>query len=592
VARTLARSTGPTAAEPRRYLVTAAVDTLKADFDPEFGGFGDPKRAFKGTKFPSPPSLELLFQQAARQKSGELLGMVTKTLDHMAAGGICDQLGGGFHRYSTERTWAVPHFEKMLYDNAQLVELYARAYRQTKNPLYRRVVEETLEFVARELTAPGGGFYSALDADSAGEEGRYYVWSAAEVDAALPDRADNALARTAFGIGGEPTTAAKFYVLVRPGGAEPGGERLPEVRRKLLAARSKRPRPLLDTKVLAAWNGQMIAGYATAGRLLEQPQYVEAAAKAADFVLKNLRTTDGRLLRTYAAIPGEAPKAALTAYLDDYAFLTHGLLSLHDATGADRWLAEAKRLTDLMIRHYGDEGGGFFYTAADHEKLFARAKDVHDGAQPSANGVAARNLLRLAAKTGDARYRELAGRALRAFAGELEQNPSSLPTLAMALDQYLDGAGPQPPNQPPPGRPAAGQPTGGAKRSDAVVKATAVADKTAADGKQTIKLTLVIDRDWHVYANPVGNEGLESAQTTVAVAGKAKPNSVKVEYPKGKVVKDQIVGDYNVYEGTVEIKAVVERAAGDTGPLEVTVKLQACNEKTCLLPATVKLSVP
>jgi uncharacterized protein YyaL (SSP411 family) len=583
VARTLSRTGRPTGPEPRQFLVTAAVDAVKAEYDAEFGGFGKPQRAFKGPKFPLAPYLELLLQQAIRQKSDELLAFVTGTLDRMAEGGIYDHLGGGFHRYSTDRPWTIPHFEKMLYDNAQLVEVYARAFERTKKPTYRRVVEETLEFVRRELTAPDGGFYSSLDADSEGEEGRYYLWTASEIDAAIPEPSENAHARAVFGLGGTPVVDGKYFVVTRPRGTN---NDIREVRQRLLAARAKRPRPSLDSKILTAWNGQMIAGYATAGRLLGEQDFTAAAARAADFVLKNLRTPDGRLLRTYAAIPGTPPKARITAYLDDYTHLTHGLLCLHDADGAARWLTEARGLTDQMIRHYGDDaGGGFYYTANDHEKLFARAKDVHDGAQPSGNSIAVQNLLRLAAKTGEARYRDLAGRALRAFAVEMEQNPSGLTAMAAALDQYLDGTQV--------GQPASGQPVGGgAKRSDAVVKATAKGDKPAADGKQTVTVTLTMDKGWHVYANPVGNQDLDSARTIVALSGKIKPKAVNVDYPKGKVVKDMVVGDYNVYEGRVEIKATVERAADDVGPLEVTIKLQACNEKTCLLPATVKLTVP
>jgi uncharacterized protein YyaL (SSP411 family) len=586
-----ARAEGP---EPRRYHVTAAVDALKEEFDAEYGGFGNPRASFRGSKFPMTPALGLLFQVSGRTMSvselsgGEFLGMVTRTLDHMAQGGIYDQLGGGFHRYSTDRGWTTPHFEKMLPDNAQLAELYARAYERTKNPIYRRVVEETLEFVRRELTAPDGGFYSALDADSEGEEGRYYLWSAREMDAALPDRGEAELAGDFFGLGGIRMLDGKQFVLTRPDAKEPPGDRYLAVRQKLFVARSKRARPLLDTKIVTAWNGQMIAAYAVSGRVLGQPTYTAAAVRAADFILNHLRTIDGRLLRSYAAAPDEPPKATIVAYLDDYAFLVDGLLTLQVATGDARWLAEARALTELMTRYYGDENGGFFLTASDQDKLFARAKPMTDAAQPCANAVAVRNLLRLAAMTGEVRYRDVAGRTLRAFTADLEQTPVNMPAMAAVVDEYL-AAAPQQPG----GQPASRQPAGGApKRSEAVVKVTATADKPSADGKQTVTVTLAIDKDWHTYANPVGNSDLESARTTVTVDGKAKPRGVKVEYPKGKKVKDPLVGDYQVYEGNIEIKAVVERAAGDTGPLDVTVKLQACNDKMCLPPATVKLTAP
>jgi uncharacterized protein YyaL (SSP411 family) len=442
----LARAERGRAVEPPdRSVVVAAVDRLKEEFDPEFGGFGRAARMFRGTKFPMPSYLALIQEESARTKDAGLAKVAGTTLDRMARGGIYDQVGGGFHRYSTERTWTVPHFEKMLYDNAQLVERYAAAERAAPNPLYRRVIRETLGFVKRELTDPRGGFYSALDADSDGEEGRFYVWTAAEIDAALPERAEAELARTAYGVSAGPNFEGKFSILTlpRPPAEAAAGlnltedqleQRLAGVRRKLLEARSKRPRPFLDTKVLTAWNGQMIAGYAAAGQALKEPEYLAAAARAAEFLLANLRTADGRLRRSFDGRPGVAGPARLNAYLDDYAFLVHGLLNLHDATGEARWLTEAKALTDTMVRWHGDEQqGGFFYTSHDHEKLFARAKDQYDGAQPAGNSVALRNLVRLAKLTGDARYAALADKGFRAFAGPLRSNPSGLTAMAAAL---------------------------------------------------------------------------------------------------------------------------------------------------------------
>jgi len=432
-----------------RALVVGAIDSIKEEYDSEYGGFGSAARKFKGTKFPTPPYLELLLHEAARTKSDELTGMLTKTLDKMAQGGIYDHLGGGFHRYSTERTWTVPHFEKMLYDNAQLAEAYAQAFRLTKRPLYRQVTLETLDFVSRELTSPDGAFYSALDADSEGEEGRFYVWTDKELTSALTE-AELALVRAAYETDQKTNFEGKYYILVRDKPlAEAAKElklspdeltkRLAIVRFKLFNIRAKRERPFLDTKVLTAWNGEMIAGFATAGRILEEPKYTAAAVRAASFVLQKMRTPEGRLLRTYGARPGQAPEARLNAYLDDYAYLIHGLLCLHDATGEKKWLDEAKALTDVMVKFHGDkERGGFFYTSSDHEKLFARGKDQYDGAQPSANSVAARNLVRLWTKTGDDTYRALAEKQLKAFAGRLKADASSMTAMAQALALYLD----------------------------------------------------------------------------------------------------------------------------------------------------------
>jgi uncharacterized protein YyaL (SSP411 family) len=436
--------------ELRRDLVAGAIDAARDEYDERHGGFGSPRNRFRGPKFPTPPILGLLQYEAERHKSTDAADMLHFTLDHMAMGGIYDQLGGGFHRYSTERAWTVPHFEKMLYDNAQLVEIYATAYRTIRKPAYRRIVEDTLAFIAREMTGPDGAFYSAIDADSDDEEGRFYVWTDKEIDGVLTDNAEAALVKAVFGADGLPNFESKAHIFKLPRSlADAAKERnlsedqlrqkLAPSLQKLMAVRSKRNRPFLDTKVLAAWNGQMIAGYAVAGRMLEEPKYTQTAAKAAEFVLTKLRTPDGRLLRTYGAAPGGKPEARLTAYLDDYAYLVHGLLCLHDATNEQKWLDAAGTLTDKMIQFHADTKiGGFFYTANDHEKLFARSKDQFDGAQPSGNSMAANTLVRLAAKTGDVKYRQIAEKSFKAFAGTLQNSPGSMMTMAEALAMYLD----------------------------------------------------------------------------------------------------------------------------------------------------------
>jgi uncharacterized protein YyaL (SSP411 family) len=441
---------GVAVVELDRSLVAAAVEAVGSEFDPEYGGFGSPARKFQGTKFPVPSYLQLLQSEAARTESANIKAMVQTTLDHMARGGIYDHLGGGFHRYSTERTWTVPHFEKMLYDNAQLCEVYARAYRIAKDPAYRHVLEQTLAFVDRELTAPDGGYYSALDADSEGTEGRFYVWTAKEIDSVLGNAKDASLFKEFYCEDGT-NFEASFYILklstwslgkraaVLKVTREQLEKHLADMRKKLFDARSKRPRPFRDTKILTAWNGQMIAGAAMAGQALGDKAAVVAAGRAAEFVLKNLRTPEGRLLRSYGAAPGQKAEARLNGYLDDYAYLTHGLLCLYDVSGEKRWLDEAKALTDTMVKYHDDpKNGAFFYTSNDHEKLFARSKDQYDSAQPAANSVAAQNLVQLWLKTGDTKYAKLAERTFQALAGPLKANPTSLTALADALGVYLD----------------------------------------------------------------------------------------------------------------------------------------------------------
>ncbi len=581
-----------------RSLVTAAIDGLKEEFDSVHGGFGSPAKNFKGTKFPVPPSLNLILHEARRSKSPELANMLTLTLDHMAKGGIYDQIGGGFHRYSTERTWTVPHFEKMLYDNAQLVETYSLAYRLTRDPLYERIVRETLAYVRKEMTSPEGGFYSALDAETDGEEGRFYVWTPPELHQLFDKPEERALVQKFYGTETGVNFEGKYHILVWPKSiadvarelnctADELRNRLEPLRQRLLDARAARPRPFLDTKILASWNGQMIAGYAVAGEVFSDSTYIDAAVRAANLVLQKLRTGDGRLLRTYGAQPGQAPEAKLNGYVEDYAYLVHGLLCLSDATGDPRWLNEAKALTDTMVKLHGDsEHGGFYYTSNDHEELFARAKDQYDSVQPSGNSAAAANLVRLWIKTGDESYRVLAEKTIRAFAVNLKANPTGLPALAHALALYLDrseGAVQADDKK------ETGQ--GGAKKSDSVVKAKAVADKIGADGQQVVTLTLKIDDGWHLYANPVP-EDFPGIPVAVTVDGKTKPKDVKVEYPTGTLVKDPLAGDHRVYEKEAKIKVTVKREAGDAGPLDFSIKVQSCSKQTCLVPGVIKLTVP
>ncbi len=433
-----------------RELIERVAEEVKDEFDPKHGGFGNPERQFRGARFPMPPRHEFLLQFAERTKDKKALAMVTKTLDQLAIGGIYDQIGGGFHRYSVERTWTVPHFEKMLYDNGQLVELYAKAYRVTQKPLYRRIVTETLDYIEREMTSPYGAFYSSQDAETHHEEGRSYVWTPKELADALPVQAELDFIKKIYVPDNRVNFEEKYHILrwtytpdlvAKDLGMTEAElyKKLDPIRKKLFDAREKRDKPFLNKIALTAWSGLMIAGYAEAGRCLNEPKYLKIAAEAADFVLKHQLTKDGRLLRTYGAAPGAPPKAAVNGYLEDYAFLTHGLLTLHEATKDKRWLDAAKKLTDTMIAAHGDKKiGGYFYTAHDHEKFFARSKDQYDGVQPSGNSMAARNLVRLHKLSGDERYDKEAERNFKFFAGSLRNYGPGLITMAQALDVYVE----------------------------------------------------------------------------------------------------------------------------------------------------------
>jgi uncharacterized protein len=489
----------------------------------------------------------------------------------------------------------------MLYDNGQLVELYAEAYRDDPKPAYRRVVEETIGFLFREMTSPQGAFYSALDADSDGKEGEFYVWTPEEIEKVLSNPQDANLFRAAYAVTGSPNFEEKAFVLKTPRAfAEVAAEqkmtaaeleaKLVPLRKKLFDARAKRNRPFLDTKVLTAWNGQMIAGLATAAIALKEPKYAEAAGKAADFILTTMRTKDGRLLRTYALTAEGKGEAKLNGYLDDYTYLVHGLLKLHDATGNAKWLDASKSLTDLMLKWHGDTAaGGYFFTSSDHEKLFARPKDFSDGVQPSSNAVAASNLIRLFAKTKQESYRPLAEKTLKQFAGVLKAMPASAPGLGEALHEYLELTQTAPAPKVEPKKETPKNP----KNTGDVVSATATAGKIGANGMQEIVVKVAIAEPWHVYANPVGNEELLASQTVAEVRANGKEIKATATYPKGNTLKDP-KGDYQIYDGEIEIRLAVEWGKGDPTPVEVRLKVQACvggDNARCLMPVTLKVPV-
>jgi uncharacterized protein YyaL (SSP411 family) len=426
-------------------LVDSVLRAIAMQFDTTYGGFGfDPDNP-RVPKFPEPPNLMFLIDFARRTHDVAATKMLALTLDKISQGGIRDHVGGGFHRYSTDRFWRVPHFEKMLYDNAQLVTAYSRAHELAPRDDYRRVVDETIEFVTREMTDESGAFYSALDAETDAEEGRYYVWTREEIkDALTPD--EFALWAGVYGISGEPNFEERYIPLLSAPLADEAAQRkltaaaldekLQAIRAKLLAARTKRERPLTDTKILTGWNGLMIRGLAEAGRVFQNQEYVAAAARAAEFVLKNLRDDKGNLLRTYAG-----GRAKIPAYLDDYAFLVDGLVALHQATGDERWLHAAGELTETQLDLFWDERiGGFFYTSTLHEELIARSKMPTDTVTPSGNSVSAANLLYLAAALEKPEYLSRAEKCIQSAAPILDEHPAAVTQLAVALARFIEMA--------------------------------------------------------------------------------------------------------------------------------------------------------
>jgi uncharacterized protein len=432
----------PSGALPLEILGAASRE-LAADFDAVNGGFG------QAPKFPNAMSLEFLLRMHLHRERGEVgtkatrpeLDIVELTLQRMAQGGIYDQLGGGFHRYAVDAEWLVPHFEKMLYDNALLSRLYLHAFLVTGHTFYRRIAEETLDYVAREMTSPEGGFYSTQDADSEGEEGRFFTWTPGEIEAALPAE-DAALFMRYYDVTAGGNFEGKNILHVAGDAqiiaAEAGVslERLEEAlergRHALFQLREARVHPGRDEKILTAWNGLMLRSFAEAARYLERADYLRIAARNAAFLLASL-VRDGRLLRTY-----KDGRAHLNGYLEDYAFLADGLLALYEADFQPRWFAEARHLVDEAIALFADQQqGGFFDTGSDHEALISRPKDSMDNATPAGNSVAIDVLLRLAAFTGEDAYRERAEEYLRLLADILAQHPQAFGHLLCALDFSL-----------------------------------------------------------------------------------------------------------------------------------------------------------
>jgi uncharacterized protein YyaL (SSP411 family) len=408
-----AASLQPSSAPFDPAALDAAVEKLRASFDGRWGGFGG------APKFPPASPLEFLFARGEHD-------MALATLRAMAAGGIHDQVGGGFARYAVDRTWTVPHFEKMLYDNALLARSYLHGWQVSGDDALREVAERTLDWALREMRGPEGLFYSALDADSEGVEGKFYVWSVQELISALGSDADAAL--DWFGATDEGNFEGTNILEAR--GPEPDPLTKRHIRERLLEVRAQRVRPGLDDKRLAAWNALMIGALAEAGAVLEREDYVNAARAATTTLLRVHRDADGRLLRT-----SDGARAKLNAYLEDHAFLVGALLDLYEATFHTRWFTEARALADTMIERFADEEhGGFFSTSSDHEELVTRRKDLEDTPIPAGNSAAALALLRLAALTGEHAYAQRAEGVLRLLHEVAPQHPAAFGHLLQALD--------------------------------------------------------------------------------------------------------------------------------------------------------------
>ena len=426
----------PRAQEPLSPdVLHQAFQNLVSNYDFQNGGFGS------APKFPQPMTYEFILRYYKLTNSPRALEMVEMAASRMAMGGIYDQVGGGFHRYSTDQYWLVPHFEKMLYDNALLIRLFLHLFQATENGFYRRVAEETLDYVIREMRDPAGGFYSSQDADSEGEEGKFFLWTRDELKLVLGEK-DADLIGAYFGAS-EAGNFEGTNILNTPQGpesfaAEAGiapeelASAVSSAKRKLMEARERRIHPGRDDKALTAWNGMMLRSFAEAASILDRDDYRQAAVDCAEFLLQEL-VRDGRLLRTY-----KDGKAHLNGYLEDYAYLADGLLYLYEATFDDRWLNEARSLADGMIDLFWEQAeNGFYDTGRDHEDLVVRPRDVFDNATPCGSSVAVDMLLRLSVFTGDGEYSRRASTALRAMRQYLIRAPNGMGHWLCALDFYL-----------------------------------------------------------------------------------------------------------------------------------------------------------
>lgn len=601
---------------------------IERQYDSTWGGVDFNPRRPDGPRFPNAPRLLFLMQQAQVADDQEAMKMVDHSLLAMAKGGIRDHLGGGFHRYSTERTWTVPHFEKMLYDQGQLLEAYSRAALVKPDAMLTQVIEELVGFIRRDMTLKDGGFCSALDAETNAIEGQYYVWSIDELQSALSEREVKAV-RLVYGID-EDQDFEHGRILYLPKipsehewteGPDDLTALLSSARSKLLQIRNARPRPLLDDKVLTEWNALMIQGLAISGRLPGRSDDVTLASNAADFLLKNLRDESGRLLRSWRnGVKG--PRA----YLDDYAALISALRTLHETTSDERWMLAAKELQEQQNKLFFEEAvGTFYFTASDQEKLFARTSSPFDSVSSSGNSMAIRNLVWLSASQPG--YRDMAKKLLTRFSSTMNDSPSGCSGLAMALREYLQSepaagaafrlngslyqtvsfaqdepsadAVPDETTEVTSFKPIAPDPNAPAspfKRNydEKPVKARIYPyfDKLPRGARCPVAIELTIANNWHINANPASPDFLIPTEVTISSPQKIKLKTVR--YPKHELLSMEGQEEKShVYSGKVIIYALLEideAEAAEKGELTVEIRFQACNEKTCEAPDQIRLS--
>ncbi len=551
-------------------LVQDAVAGILYGYDDQWGGFGG------APKFTREASLMLLLQQGYRNVNETSMAAAEHTLMMMARGGLYDQVGGGFHRYSTDASWRVPHFEKMLYHQANMAGVYLAAYRYTGNGFFARIAEQTLDFILRDMRSPEGGFYSAVDAESAGEEGRYYVWALAELNHALPPE-DAALARAVYGLTQQGNFNGKNILHLPDKLAAVANNldlneqeltsRLDGIREKLRLQRAQRPQPLVDRKILTAWNGMAIAALAMSARALDRREYLEAAMGTAELLWQRQLKNDGSLLRIHYA-----GRSSGKATQDDYAYFAAGLIALYDATGERVWLDQAVTLTRTMIDRFWDHKAGGFFMSEVEDALFVNPKQFRDGDMPSGNAAALHVLVNLSNRVRDWEYNNLAVRLIQSFSAVMGEQAGAAPYFLAGVDNYL--------NQ------AAGA-TGYAARGE--IKLTA--QPAGHDGN--IRINLDISPGWHVNAYHPGAENLIPLDITIT-GNPGQWKLSKVFYPEPRLKKLSFEeGKLALYESSVDIVLKLspppDRKEFRDRRLDLNIRLQACDDQVCLPPEDVVL---
>lgn len=571
-----------------------AITDLSSVFDKTHGGIGTKP------KFPPHGALRMFAVQAGNDRQSESLTMMTQTLDAMWRGGVHDHVGGGFHRYATDERWLLPHFEKMLYDNAQLMRSYTDAFELTGEAKYARAVEDIYSWLVREMTHQDGGFYSAIDSESNGEEGNFYTWTNEEVQQVVGEQ-DAAYYAELYGF--EPNgnyveqstgerTGRNIPHLKEGSGDEDdvvATERILSIAQRLLAVRSERIQPGIDDKVLTSWNGLMISSLARAGRVISDPRYTATAEKAANFLLTSLQDDQGTVLRSWRKGTANQP-----GYLDDYAFLAEALLDLYETTSDQRWLDQAQQITREMTEQFEDgQAGGFFYTSDRHEDLIVRSKNlVSSGNMPVANGVAIQVLLRLHQATDDEAYLQTAVRGIEAFRGVVSKHPHQVEHLVLADSMYRQMTASE----------ATGNqvPADKARHADQAIIASLILSQSsvAPGGELELAVVIEISPRFHLYSvqEDDADFAVISAQVVASDPEAAKLRGVTIDQgsdPVGQPHLDDILGiELNVIQGTAIYRRVIaidENASIGTVPIRVELTYQACDDRQCLQPQTVTL---